>query len=166
MKMDPPILHLVCGMIGAGKTTLARTIEQTTGAIRFSPDEWLLALMQDVHDRGEMDRMRDNVEALQWTTARSLLTRGVDVVLENGFWHRRERLEYRTSGRALGARVVLHLLDPPRDELVRRVAARNLETEARSLHITADEVDHWLARFERPDAEELAAYDEVDVRLD
>jgi predicted kinase len=159
-----PVLHLICGMVGAGKTTLAKAIEQESGAIRFSPDEWLLALMQDVHDRAEMDRLRNSVEALQWTVAQSLLRQGVDVVLENGFWGREERLDYCAGGQALGARVLLHLLELPRDELVRRVAARNRVTTARSLQITEAEIDHWLPRFERPDAQELAAYDEVDLR--
>lgn len=163
MSARHPDLHLVCGMVGAGKTTLAKAIEQD-GAVRFCPDEWLLALMRDVHDRAEMDRLRTPVEVLQWTVAQSLLGKGVDVVLENGFWVRQERLEYAAAGRALGARVLLHLLDPPRDELVRRVVARNRRMQARSLHITEAEIDHWLRRFERPDAAELAGYDEVDVR--
>ena len=159
-----PVLHLVCGMIGAGKTTLAKQIEQDTGAIRFCPDEWLLALMQDVHDRGEMDRLRPAVEALQWSVARSLLGAGVDVVLENGFWIRQERLDYCSQGKALGAEVRLYFLDLPRDELLRRVAVRNEVTDARSLKITAAEIDHWSNRFERPEGEEIDGYDRVEVR--
>lgn len=157
-------LHLVSGMIGAGKTTLARHIEQEQGAFRFCPDEWLLTLMQDVHDRAELDRLRGDVEALQWTVAQQLLVRDQPVVLENGFWRRQERLDYCATGQALGARVILHFLDPPLETLQQRVAARNRQTEARSLKITAAEVRHWFDRLERPDPEELTTYDAVDLR--
>ena len=84
----PPTLHLLCGMAGAGKTTLAKRIEAETGAVRLSPDEWLLELMADPGDRAEMDRKRPSVEALQWQVAARLLDKGLDVVLENGFWQR------------------------------------------------------------------------------
>ncbi len=36
-----PLLHLICGLPGSGKTTLAKTIAGSTEAFRFSPDEWI-----------------------------------------------------------------------------------------------------------------------------
>jgi predicted kinase len=106
--------------------------------------------------------LRPIVEDLQWRVARSLLESGADVVLENGFWHRQERLERVEEARAVGARVVLHLLDAPPDELKRRVEMRNRTTEARSLKITPEEIDRWLGYFQPPDADELKAYDAVE----
>jgi predicted kinase len=38
-------LHLICGMAGAGKTTLARQLQADTGALRLRPDEWIEALV-------------------------------------------------------------------------------------------------------------------------
>ncbi len=147
-------------MAGAGKTTLAKQIEAQTGALRLSPDEWLLELMADPADRAEMDRMRPSVEALQWQVAGGFLERGLDVVLENGFWHRDERLDRCRTGQRLGACVVLHFLDVPRDLLLKRIQARNRTLEARALFITEQELDRWLGSwFQRPDEGELAAYD-------
>lgn len=37
-------VHLVCGPIGAGKTTVARRLAQENGAICFSLDEWVMQL--------------------------------------------------------------------------------------------------------------------------
>ena len=157
----PPTLHLLCGMAGAGKTTLAKRIEAETGAVRLSPDEWLLELMADPGDRAEMDRMRPSVEALQWQVAARLLDKGLDVVLENGFWQRDERRGRREEGQQLGARVVLHFLDVPKDILLARIEARNQTLEAGALHITEQELDLWLGSWlEPPDEAELAAYDE------
>ena len=35
------MIHLICGPIGAGKTTNAIKIAKVCNAIRFSEDEWL-----------------------------------------------------------------------------------------------------------------------------
>lgn len=44
-----PTVHLLCGLPGAGKTTLARRLEAGLPAIRFSLDEWMLRLYPDLH---------------------------------------------------------------------------------------------------------------------
>lgn len=54
-------LHLMCGMVGAGKMTRARQIEAATGAVRLSPDEWIARLIVDTNDWAEADRMRDQM---------------------------------------------------------------------------------------------------------
>lgn len=43
-KRNAPILHLMVGLPGSGKTTEAKRIEAQTGAIRFTPDEWQIEL--------------------------------------------------------------------------------------------------------------------------
>src|SRR5215211_6653017 len=40
-----PIVYLLCGFIGAGKTTFARKLEERTGAVRITKDEWLISLI-------------------------------------------------------------------------------------------------------------------------
>ncbi|MGC1210895.1 MAG: AAA family ATPase [Micromonospora sp.] len=68
-------LFLTCGVQGAGKTTLARRLEQRYGALRLTADEWL-------HDLGypatgaELDAYRDGVERVQWRTALRVLELG------------------------------------------------------------------------------------------
>jgi adenylate kinase len=39
-----PVLVIVCGLPGSGKTTLAKEIEEKQQATRFSPDDWMDAL--------------------------------------------------------------------------------------------------------------------------
>ena len=74
-------LNLMCGMVGSGKTTLAREIERSRKAIRISPDEWILRLMRNSDDRVENERLRDIVEAIQWEIAKKLLLLGTNVIL-------------------------------------------------------------------------------------
>ena len=42
--MPDPLIHLICGSTGAGKTTYAVRLSAELGAIRFSIDEWMASL--------------------------------------------------------------------------------------------------------------------------
>jgi predicted kinase len=143
---------MVCGLPGAGKTTLARRLEEDLGAVRLCPDDWLQALGFDGYDQPA----RGRVEALQWALAKRLLASGVSVVLENGFWVRAERERLRAEARGAGAETRLHYLDVPLAELKRRVIARNAESPAHGFIVDPNDVDVWFAAFEAPTAEELS----------
>jgi len=90
-------LIIVCGLPGAGKTTLAKSLEQSLQAIRFSADEWMEALSLDLYN----EESRGKIEALQWTLGKELLARGLIVIVEWGTWGRSERDQLRLEARAL-----------------------------------------------------------------
>jgi predicted kinase len=46
-------VHLICGFIGAGKTTYFKKLEVQTDAIRCSPDAWVVALYGNNPPRAE-----------------------------------------------------------------------------------------------------------------
>lgn len=152
-------LYLISGMVGAGKTTLAKQLEAKTGAIRLSPDDGIKALAKDPASRAEADALRDSVEAMQWRTASRLLQDGHSVIQENGFWRRTERLERLAAAQLLRARVELHFLDVPLEVLLARIEARNHSPGNTSFEVKAEEVKRWLERLEVPRPEEEQAYD-------
>jgi predicted kinase len=144
-------LFLLCGLPGSGKTTLAMTLEQERRALRLSPDEWMCSLSMDVYD----EAMRTAVETLPWNIAARALALGVDVILENGFWLRAERDEYRSRAKALGARVELRFLDVPRDELWSRLNKRNANLSPAMANIDEATLDLWWSWFEPPTPDEF-----------
>jgi predicted kinase len=148
----PPRLVLLCGLPASGKTTLARELADTYGAVRLSADEWKLALGIDPFDDDARIRLEAQLNAL----AMRLLELGTSVILEWGFWARVERDEKREAARSVGAAVELRFLDAPYDELVRRVEER---TASGGIPITADHMERYRAVFEPPTDEELALYD-------
>lgn len=149
------ILFLICGLPGAGKTTLAKQLELSQSALRLCPDEWITSILADVTDTVEMDRLRTPVESVQWEVAKRALTLGVNVILENGFWSREERASYRSQAEALGAQVQLIYLDVGRDELWARLSKRNQNVPQGSFAVREDQLDLWLSWFEPPTADEL-----------
>lgn len=146
-------LIVVCGLPGAGKTTLARQLEAELSAVRFSPDEWMPALGIDLWN----EAARGRVEALQWSLAQRLLSFGQKAIIEWGTWGRSERDVLREGARALGAAVELRYLDAPLDVLFDRIQRRGLEDPP----MTMDDLRHYASVFQRPTPEEMALFDAV-----
>ena len=144
-------LIIVCGLPGAGKTTVATALAQRHHGVRYSPDDWMDALGINLWDEAK----RAGIEQLQWQQARSLLALGGTAIIEWGTWARSERDALRDGARALGAAVELVHMDAPIDVLLDRVTRRGRESPP----IDRAMLEDASRAFERPSAEELALYD-------
>lgn len=158
-----PTLTLMVGLPGAGKTTRAKELEQETGAVRFTPDEWHLFLFgDDFHDPREHalhDQRHDRVEELQWRLGKRLLAQGVSVILDFGFWAKEQREEKYREAQALGAEFALCYVHAPLEELCRRLEARVQAGQKDVFQtITREDMEQWAALFQEPDEEELAGH--------
>jgi predicted kinase len=145
-------LVLLCGLPTSGKTTLARELAVSYGAVRLDPEDWMPGLGIDVFD-GEF---RAKLEAEFWGLTQRLLALRSSVILEWGHWARWERDEKREGARALGVAVELRFLDVPYEELVRRVADRRA---AGGIAITDSLMERYRSLFQPPTDEELALFD-------
>ena len=148
-------LILICGLPGSGKTTLAQELAPKVPAVRLSPDEWKHDLGIDYYD----EQRRVQLENRLWRLGQELLTLGQSVILENGFWTRKERDELRLNARTLGVAVELHYLEAPVEELWRRLQLRNDEARPGAVPITREDLQRWALQFEAPDAAERALFD-------
>jgi predicted kinase len=153
-------LILICGLPGAGKTTLAKRLSQERGAVRMCPDDWIEAILEDASDTRERDRLRDPVENLQWDLTKVLLQKGLTVILENGFWSEEERTQYACEALEVGARIELFYTEAPDFErLWSRVKQRNSEIATGPYVMSEDELRANWSVFEAPMPEEIEFYD-------
>ena len=148
-----PTLHVVVGLPGAGKTTLARALEAELPALRLTPDEWMVPLFGEPEAGGK----RDEVEGLLIRVALRGLGLGVDVVLDFGVWSRDERTCLRHLAADVGATTRLHYLPVEPEQQWQRLSAR---ADPMSFRIERPAMDEYAVMFEAPSAEELAGTDD------
>ena len=152
-----PTLLVLTGLPAAGKTTRAKQLEETFGALRLTPDEWMIPLFA----HSDADGKRDVLEGrLVWVAQRALRL-GVSVILDFGLWGKDERSALRWLAGEAGADCVLVYLPVDADEQARRVTARFAAAPESTFAIPAAYLARYRSGFQAPDAEELSG-DRVD----
>ena len=150
-----PLLITFCGLPGSGKTTLAKQLEQETGAVRLNTDEWMAALEVDFFD----EEFRDKLQTRLYELGKTLMNLGQSIIVEDGHWRREERDRHREDAKKLGAIVELHYFDLSFDELWRRLEGRNVSGEYGTVPITKEQLQEYWPKFQKPDEAELSLFD-------
>jgi predicted kinase len=157
-------IHLVIGPVGAGKSTFALQLARDHAAIRLNLDEWIAVLFSP--DRPEDRIMEWYVERTQrcleqiWRLTTRTIAIGTDVVLEIGLIQRRDRERLYRRVDDLGLRLVIHVLDAPRELRRARVELRNREQgETFSMVVPARIFDLASDMWEPPDESECRGRD-------
>jgi predicted kinase len=158
-----PLLHVVAGSTGAGKTTFAIDLAARTGAIRLSIDEWMHTLFgpdQPAEIRFEWMIERVNrCEAQMWSVIAAAARIGVPVVADCGFTDRAHRTRWRDRAAAAGIPAVLHHVDVPPAERWRRVEQRNRDKgPSFQFEVTREMFDFVETLWEPPTPEEIASF--------
>jgi predicted kinase len=148
-------IYLLCGKTGSGKTTYALQLEQQ-GAVRFSLDEWMIRLYGHEMTREEFDQRVQICEGICFDLVETLASRGLDVVIDHGFWRRAARDRARRRLAHLGIPVELLYFQVPERLLRERLRARNASLPAGTYLITEEMFDTFSAWFEPPDDSEGA----------
>lgn len=154
MNATRPTLHLFCGKIAAGKSTLAATLAAAPGTVRIAEDDWLASLYgDDMNTTGDFMRFGARLRRTIAPHIISLLNNGVSVVLD----FQANTVDSRKWMRAIvdetGAAHQLHVLTPPDEVCLARLKERNTA----GLHAFAptEAQFHEVSRhFTEPGAEE------------
>ncbi|TWB11889.1 putative kinase [Nitrospirillum amazonense] len=126
MTSPTPMLHLVCGKIAAGKSTLTATLTAEPGTILLSEDQWLARLYpEELASVADYIRLSARLRQVVGPHAVALLRAGLSVVLDFPANTPGLRLWMRGLFEEAGAAHTLHYLEVP-DEICRqRLRARN-----------------------------------------
>ena len=149
-----PIVYLLCGKTGSGKTTLARTLEAERCAFRLSLDELMLPLFGEHMPRPLFEQRCAVCKELLLGVCERLLAFGTSVVLDWGFWSKAERSAVQARLSAAGAEPRLLYLALSDEQLRQRLRARNAQLPPGTYAISEElfaELSQW---FEPPAADE------------
>ncbi len=124
MSASEPAVHAMCGIVGSGKTTIARRLAVELPALRLSRDEWMLRLYALAYDDPAYVDSLGPCTDLMWDVARDALAAGVAVVLDWNHWSRERRAEANERCVALGVALHVHFLDADVETAVARALAR------------------------------------------
>lgn len=141
-------VYMMCGKVGSGKTTYAMTLSDEVGGVVLSVDEWMLtAYGREVpcsEHKAHVDRIKEGL----YRDAHKILSRGVPVILDFGYWTKEERAEVIVAFE--GYEVKLIYMDVPEEILYQRVAARNKAGRALDYYMTKETHQALNSRFEVP----------------
>lgn len=156
------MIYLVCGPIGAGKTTYAIQLAKEKNAIRFSEDEWLANIfvpdapeslleqpMQVVGDWAteKYQRCRHQI----WSVCQQLLENNISIVLDGAAANKKQRDIFRKKADDFNVDFKLHYVTSSADVRHKRVFERNLEQgNTYSLEVTPAMFEHTEVFFEPP----------------
>ncbi len=153
MKAKPTV-YLLCGFIGAGKTTFARKLEERTGAVRITKDEWLIRLIGNDPTVDGYEDYDSKICGLSRDVAFQLVEKGIDVIIDEGFWAKEQRALLRRRIEEIGAEEVLYYLDTPIETIRERVGRRSANPTKDSFRISSAMLDNYLIYWQPPSEEE------------
>ena len=142
------MLHLLHGITGSGKTTFALQLEREHRAVRFSPDEWMVALHGTNPPEVLFRAQHERIMALIWEHAGRVLRAGCDVILDGGFWSRSSRDEARYRATQIGVSYRIYAIRCTVAEARQRVLARTATLPPGALEITGSTFDALLHHVE------------------
>ena len=123
-------LHLLCGKIASGKSTLAQQLAAQPRTVRISEDAWLAQLYPDaLASIQDYVRLSERLRGAMQSHIVSLLQAGTSVVLDFPSNTPCTRAWARGIFEAAGAAHALHWLQVSDDECKRRLRARNASGE-------------------------------------
>lgn len=150
----PATLHMVCGKIGAGKSTLCTQLAAQPGTVLVSEDSWLASLYpQEIATLADYVRCSSRLKTAMASHVQALLGAGVSVVLDFPSNTLASRQWARSLFEKAGAAHQLHFLDLPDAVCKARLRARNAAGE-HPFETTDAEFDQISSHFVAPSAQE------------
>lgn len=154
MPPKPPSLHILCGKIASGKSTLSARLEAQTGTVLVAEDAWLNALFADeLKSLDDYVRCSAKLRDVMGPHVVALLDAGVSVVLDFAANTRGQRRWFKDIAETSGVSPILHFLDVPDDVCLARLRARNASGD-HPFALTDAQFHEFTSYFTPPAADE------------
>lgn len=134
--------------------------------MRFTSDEWVIALHGDNPPQDKFRDYEDRIKALIWQVAKRILETGNDVILDFGVWKRSERDSWRTIAKEIRVGFKLYNVTCPLETAKQRTLQRTNTMPQGSLVIDENAFETLQQYFEPidPNIEECVTIDMDAIR--
>lgn len=151
--MNKPKLYLFVGYPGAGKTTAAQALEESTGSVHLWADHerWKM-FQQPTHHPSESKQLYDS---LNDETAK-LLRDGKSVIFDTNFNHRADRDYLRKIAFEADAETVLIWMTTPYEVAHDRAVHSDTTRNGYTVNMTHEMFENITSKLEKPTEDEQA----------
>ncbi len=149
-----PTVYMMLGLPGFGKTTFSKNLQAQLTLKRFAIDE-------------EYSKLGGNLTSYQWdkkvakkagaqirAQTKYLVANGESVILDLCPWVKESREKYRRFIDSIGATCHIYYFEVNKDELLRRLAARNISKEEAYV-VSPKMLEEFIEEFDKPIGEEV-----------
>ena len=122
--------------------------------MRITKDEWSIRFIGNdptIDGYAEWDR---KIIDLSRDVAFQLAEKGIDVIIDEGFWAKEQRDELRRKIDAIGAKAVMYYVETPIETIRDRVVERNNNLTKDSFQISRELLDSYLQYWQPPGKDE------------
>jgi predicted kinase len=163
--MDPGTLHVLCGKMAAGKSTFARALARTHGAILLEEDHFLATLFGgEIHSVADYLRYSARIRDALSEHIVTLLRSGTTVVLDFPGNTPTQRAWFRQLIDRAGATHELHYLDVTDDTCKAQLRERSRDLPPGTPWTTDAEFETVTRLFQAPSADEGFSVTRHDAR--
>ena len=147
-------VHLISGLPCSGKTTYSKKLRSETESVHFSLDYWLITIFGRyvIREVGHEEHVRRvlSCRELIWSVSTEFIKRGIDVILDDGFFLREDRMKVSTMAHGLGAKAIIHFLDVSPEILKDRLEVRNAALPQYNFDIKPATLEGFFSLYEKP----------------
>ena len=144
----------ICGKVGSGKTYHAGKIMEKHKAVLLSDDEVLKELFPEKHPNDDPSLMM-KIQNYLLKKAREIVINGTDVILDWGFWKKKEREDIDSFFSEDGIDVEWHYIDVSDEKWMEHISKRNQGNEGFAYFLPKEVLQRTEKIFEIPDKEDI-----------
>lgn len=143
-------IYLICGFLGAGKTTYSKKLAQDNKAIHLNPDEIVMQKYKPEEYENNWGTCFAQIMDFLWQETASYIKQNVDIILDVGFWNKEARSRAVHKIKQLGGQPIIYYIYAPDAVLKQRISMRKGKI-AEYNHLHFDEIKKL---FEEPSSDE------------
>lgn len=143
-------VYLICGFLGAGKTTCSKKLAQDIGAVRLNVDEVCMQKYTPAEYEKNWELCFSQTLDFLWQKTAEYIKQGKDVIFDVGFWSKASRDEAVQKIKQLGGNPIIYYIYAPDEILKQRISTRSGKIAEHNL----SHFDDIKKYFEEPSAPE------------